>query len=265
LEKRLFPSALSAFFFVLSSTVSAIAEAAKSHPNADVFINYASFRSAYQSSVEALEQPTINVVVIVAEGIPERDVPRNCICILCAVSGMTVDAGAEARGDGAEEGKGHNRPGDRRRHPGRYRSLRSSLTITSHAPFSPSRETASPTALGSTRDAFAGAFKIGDTAGTPENIVSSKLYRPGSVGTRHLSASCFWSLIRSFARGKRTTGFVSKSGGLSNEMYNILAQTTNGLYEGIAIGGPLFLFLTLYSACLCIENTDVRFRECALG
>ena len=28
----------------------------------------------------------------------------------------------------------------------------------------------------------AGAFKIGDTAGTLENIVESKLYRPGSVG-----------------------------------------------------------------------------------
>ena len=48
---------------------------------------------------------------------------------------------------------------------------------------------------------------IGDTAGTVENIVRCKLYRPGCVG------------------------FVSKSGGLSNEMYNILGRTTNGLYE----------------------------------
>lgn len=55
----------------------------------------------------------------------------------------------------------------------------------------------------------AGAFRIGDTAGTLENIVACKLYRPGSVG------------------------FVSKSGGMSNEMYNVLSRATNGLYEGM--------------------------------
>ncbi len=56
--------------------------------------------------------------------------------------------------------------------------------------------------------AQAGAFRIGDTAGTLENIVACKLHRPGSVG------------------------FVSKSGGMSNEMYNVLARVTDGLYEG---------------------------------
>lgn len=30
--------------------------------------------------------------------------------------------------------------------------------------------------------AQAGAFKIGDTAGTLDNIIACKLYRPGSVG-----------------------------------------------------------------------------------
>lgn len=54
----------------------------------------------------------------------------------------------------------------------------------------------------------AGAFKIGDTAGTLDNIVACRLHRPGSVG------------------------FVSKSGGMSNEMYNTLARTTDGLFEG---------------------------------
>ncbi len=54
----------------------------------------------------------------------------------------------------------------------------------------------------------AGAFRIGDTAGTLDNIVACKLHRPGSVG------------------------FVSKSGGMSNEMYNVLSRTTDGLYEG---------------------------------
>ena len=54
----------------------------------------------------------------------------------------------------------------------------------------------------------AGAFRIGDTAGTLDNIAACKLHRPGSVG------------------------FVSKSGGMSNEMYNVLSRTTDGLYEG---------------------------------
>ena len=56
--------------------------------------------------------------------------------------------------------------------------------------------------------AQAGAFRIGDTAGTLDNIVHCKLHRPGSVG------------------------FVSKSGGMSNEMYNVLARASDGLYEG---------------------------------
>lgn len=59
----------------------------------------------------------------------------------------------------------------------------------------------------------AGAFRIGDTAGTLDNIVACKLYRPGSVG------------------------FVSKSGGMSNEMYNVLSRTTDGLYEGEGVEG----------------------------
>jgi succinyl-CoA synthetase alpha subunit len=62
----------------------------------------------------------------------------------------------------------------------------------------------------------AGAFRIGNTAGTLENIRACRLYRPGSVG------------------------FVAKSGGLSNEAYNIIARNTDGLYEGIAIGGDAY-------------------------
>jgi succinyl-CoA synthetase alpha subunit len=54
----------------------------------------------------------------------------------------------------------------------------------------------------------AGAFKIGDAAGTLDNIVACKLYRPGCVG------------------------FVSKSGGMSNEMYNVCARAADGIYEG---------------------------------
>jgi len=44
----------------------------------------------------------------------------------------------------------------------------------------------------------------------------SKLYRPGSVA------------------------YVSKSGGLSNELNNIIARNSDGVYEGVAIGGDRY-------------------------
>ena len=41
---------------------------------------------------------------------------------------------------------------------------------------------------------------------------------------------------------------------MSNEMYNVLARTTDGLYEGIAIGGDVFPGSTLSDHCLRYEN-----------
>ncbi|GAA5801825.1 hypothetical protein HPULCUR_007279 [Helicostylum pulchrum] len=61
-----------------------------------------------------------------------------------------------------------------------------------------------------------GCFKIGNTGGMMDNIVSSKLYRTGSIG------------------------YVSKSGGMSNELNNIVSRTTDGVYEGVAIGGDRY-------------------------
>ncbi|KAI9303729.1 citrate synthase-like protein [Cunninghamella echinulata] len=61
-----------------------------------------------------------------------------------------------------------------------------------------------------------GCFKIGNTGGMMDNIVASKLYRPGSVA------------------------YVSKSGGMSNELNNIISRTTDGVYEGVAIGGDRY-------------------------
>ncbi|KAF8759824.1 ATP citrate lyase citrate-binding [Rhizoctonia solani] len=62
-----------------------------------------------------------------------------------------------------------------------------------------------------------GCFRIGTREGDMmDNIIASKLYRPGSVG------------------------YVSKSGGMSNELNNILSLVTNGTYEGIAIGGDRY-------------------------
>mmetsp|Transcript_14480 Transcript_14480/g.30869 ORF Transcript_14480/g.30869 Transcript_14480/m.30869 type:complete len:775 (-) Transcript_14480:1244-3568(-) len=61
-----------------------------------------------------------------------------------------------------------------------------------------------------------GCFRIGNTGGMLDNIVMSKLYRPGSVA------------------------YVSKSGGMSNELNNIICRNSNGVYEGIAIGGDRY-------------------------
>jgi ATP citrate (pro-S)-lyase len=61
-----------------------------------------------------------------------------------------------------------------------------------------------------------GCFRIGNTGGMLDNIVMSKLYRPGSVA------------------------YVSRSGGMSNELNNIIAQNSDGVYEGIAIGGDRY-------------------------
>nr|GME20158.1 ATP-citrate synthase beta chain protein 2 [Ipomoea batatas] len=153
---------------------SGIEAACAAHPTADVFINFASFRSAAASSMAALKQPTIRVVVIIAEGVPESDTKQ-----LVA-----------------------------------YAKANNKVVI-------------GPATVGGIQ---AGAFKIGDTAGTIDNIIHCKLYRPGSVG------------------------FVSKSGGMSNELYNTIARVTDGIYEGIAIGGDVFPGSTLSDHVLRFNN-----------
>ena len=61
-----------------------------------------------------------------------------------------------------------------------------------------------------------GCFRIGNTGGMLDNIIASKLYRPGSVA------------------------YVARSGGMSNELNNIIATNSDGVYEGIAIGGDRY-------------------------
>ncbi|KAG7674941.1 hypothetical protein Ndes2526B_g07783 [Nannochloris sp. 'desiccata'] len=150
------------------------ADAVQAHPRADIFINFSSYRSAFESSMEALRQPTIRVVAIIAEGVPEKDAKT--------LINYAKDNGKIIIG---------------------------------------------PATVGGVQ---AGAFKIGDAAGTLENIVACKLYRPGSVG------------------------FVSKSGGMSNELYNVVSRAADGIYEGIAIGGDAFPGSTLSDHCLRYQN-----------
>mmetsp|Transcript_13222 Transcript_13222/g.39330 ORF Transcript_13222/g.39330 Transcript_13222/m.39330 type:complete len:1116 (-) Transcript_13222:129-3476(-) len=61
-----------------------------------------------------------------------------------------------------------------------------------------------------------GCFRIGNTGGMLDNIVMSKLYRPGSVA------------------------YVSKSGGMSNELNNLICRNSDGVCEGVAIGGDRY-------------------------
>ena len=52
----------------------------------------------------------------------------------------------------------------------------------------------------------AGAFKIGDTAGTIDNIIQCKLYRPGSVGFVSKSvSSSFRNILSVFYSALRLT------------------------------------------------------------
>ncbi|MDP2717835.1 MAG: ATP citrate synthase, partial [Candidatus Micrarchaeota archaeon] len=139
---------------------------------ADVFINFASFRSAYETTDEALELP-FNTLVVIAEGVPER----------------------QARQLAAKAKK-----------------LKKVLI--------------GPATVGGIA---AGAFKIGNSGGTPEAMLAAKLNRPGSVG------------------------FVSKSGGMSNEMFSVLGNTTDGILEGIAIGGDAFPGTSLLDHALRYE------------
>ncbi|GAA5856104.1 hypothetical protein JCM8547_002981 [Rhodosporidiobolus lusitaniae] len=135
-------------------------EAVAKCPDADVVVNFASSRSVYQSTLEALEFPQIKAIALIAEGVPERHARE----ILHAAQQKKV------------------------------------III-------------GPATVGGIKP---GCFRIGNTGGMMDNILASKLYRAGSVG------------------------YVSKSGGMSNELNNILSLQTNGTYEGIAIGGDRY-------------------------
>ena len=154
-------------------------EATNNHPDADVMVNFASFRSAYPTSKEALESKTIRTIAIIAEGVPEQ---RSKELIKIA-------------------------------------NKRKKWII-------------GPATVGGIAG---GAFRIGNTAGMLDNIVASRLHRPGSVA------------------------YVSKSGGLSNELNNIVARNTDGVYEGVAIGGDLYPGSTFIQHLMRYEqNPDIK-------
>lgn len=75
-----------------------------------------------------------------------------------------------------------------------------------------------------------GCFKIGNTGGMLDNILHSKLYRPGSVA------------------------YVSRSGGMSNELNNIISKSTDGVFEGVAIGGDRYPGTTFMDHIMRYQN-----------
>ena len=171
---------------ILIPIYDSLSEAVAKHSQSEVLINFASHRSAYGAAKEALEISTFKTIVIVAEGIPER---------------QTKELIALAR----EKNK---------------------LII-------------GPSTVGGIA---AGAFRIaGYAGGKTENILRAKLYRPGSVG------------------------LVSKSGGMMNELFNIIARTTDGVKEGIAVGGDLFPGSTLLDHLLRFESDPEIKLLVALG
>lgn len=156
-----------------------IQEALKKEKNIDTMINFSSFRSAFETTMQALETKEIKTVVVIAEGVPERKAR-----ILIA------------------ESKKRN------------------------------KWIVGPSTVGGI---VAGQFKVGNTGGMIENIISSKLHQKGSVG------------------------FVSKSGGMSNEMYNVISRNTNGIYEGVAIGGDAYSGSNFYDHVLRFEeNPEIK-------
>ncbi len=156
-----------------------LSQALERFPEVDVMVNFASFRSAYSSTVEALSYPQIRTIAIIAEGVPER---RTRMLI------------REAKECG--------------------------VTIIG------------PATVGGIKP---GCFRIGNTGGMLDNILASRLYRPGSVA------------------------YVSRSGGLSNELNNIISRNSDGVYEGIAIGGDRYPGTTFIDHLLRYEaDPDVK-------
>jgi len=135
-------------------------EACEKHKDVDVLVNFASLRSAYDVTLEAIKIDQLRTIAIIAEGIPEN---------------MTRTLNKKAKDKG--------------------------VVIIG------------PATVGGIKP---GCFRIGNTGGMMDNIIRSKLYRPGSVA------------------------YVSRSGGMSNELNNIINIHTNGVFEGVAIGGDRY-------------------------
>jgi len=156
------------------------AEAKEAHPAADALLNFASFRTAYDVTMEALNIGGFKSIMITAEGIPER-----------LARGMNEFAREK------------------------------NVTVIG------------PATVGAIAP---GAFKIANIGGTIDNIINSKLHRAGSCG------------------------LVTRSGGLFNELSNIISINADGIAEGVAIGGDRFVGSVFIDNLLRMEaNPEVKY------
>lgn len=165
---------------VMIPTYRSTADAKTAQPQADVLLNFASFRTAYDVTMEALEIGGFNSIMVTAEGIPER--------LARKMNQAARDKDVIVIGP---------------------------ATVGGISP---------------------GAFKIANVGGTIENIVNSKLHRCGSCG------------------------LVTRSGGLFNELSNIISINADGIAEGVAIGGDRFVGSVFIDNMLRMEkNPDVKY------
>jgi len=165
---------------IMIPTFKSTSEAKADQPQADVLLNFASFRTAYDVTMEALEMGGFNSIMVTAEGIPER---------------LARKMNQSARDKDV--------------------ILIGPATVGGISP---------------------GAFKIANVGGTIENIVNSKLHRCGSCG------------------------LVTRSGGLFNELSNIISINADGIAEGVAIGGDRFVGSVFIDNMLRMQsNPDVKY------
>eukprot|EP00743_Colponemidia_sp_Colp-15_P002459 GILK01002666.1.p1 GENE.GILK01002666.1~~GILK01002666.1.p1 ORF type:complete len:1084 (-),score=207.83 GILK01002666.1:177-3428(-) len=164
---------------VLFPVFQTMEEALKKYPEVDVVVNFASFRSVFESTMDALRFKQIRVIAIIAEGVPE-------------IHARKIIAEAHRKG----------------------------VVIIG------------PATVGGIRPA---CFRIGNTGGMMDNVIESKLYRPGSVG------------------------YVARSGGMSNELNNIISRNSDGVLEGIAIGGDRYAGSTFIDHIMRFEQeADIK-------
>ncbi|MCS7122417.1 MAG: ATP citrate synthase [Candidatus Micrarchaeota archaeon] len=139
-----------------------------------VAINLSSYRSVVKTTEPLLRDPNIRVIVIVAEGVPERDM-KSLIKI----------------------------------------ANQNHKTIVGPATFGA---------------ITVGALRAGVVGGDYDNILKSRLYSPGSIG------------------------IVTRSGGLLNEMFRIVSRNSDGVLEGVAVGGDVFPGSTILDHVLRMNN-----------